>query len=301
MQMNKFFMAFLVIAAIWVISFGISKIIETENNLENKIVILPIKGIIVSDDEITGIFGEENTVSSDVLERLDSIEKDGSIKSVVLEINSPGGTVVASKEIAERIKKLNKPVVAWIREYGASGAYWIASSSDYIVADELSVTGSIGVIGSYLEFSRLFEKYGVGYERMVAGDYKDAGTQYKKLAKNERELLQKKLDLIHKRFKDDVSVNRNISSEKMDDIANGIFYLGYEAYDLGLVDKLGNKEDAISKAKEIANIKEAKLVEVKEKKSFIELLSRIASKEFYYAGKGIGDALVQNGFGFSLT
>src|SRR3989344_911715 len=119
MQMNKFFMAFLVIAAIWVISFGISKIIETENNLENKIVILPIKGIIVSDDEITGIFGEENTVSSDVLERLDSIEKDGSIKSVVLEINSPGGTVVASKEIAERIKKLNKPVVAWIREYGA--------------------------------------------------------------------------------------------------------------------------------------------------------------------------------------
>ena len=301
MQMNKFFMAFLVIAAIWVISFGISKIIETENNLENKIVILPIKGIIVSDDEITGIFGEENTVSSDVLERLDSIEKDGSIKSVVLEINSPGGTVVASKEIAERIKKLNKPVVAWIREYGASGAYWIASSSDYIVADELSVTGSIGVIGSYLEFSRLFEKYGVGYERMVAGDYKDAGTQYKKLAKNERELLQKKLDLIHKRFKDDVSVNRNISSEKMDDIANGIFYLGYEAYDLGLVDKLGNKEDAISKAKEIANIKEAKLVEVKEKKSFIELLSRIASKEFYYAGKGIGDALVQNGFGMSLT
>ena len=301
MQMNKFFMAFLVIAAIWVISFGISKIIETENNLENKIVILPIKGIIVSDDEITGIFGEENTVSSDVLERLDSIEKDGSIKSVVLEINSPGGTVVASKEIAERIKKLNKPVVAWIREYGASGAYWIASSSDYIVADELSVTGSIGVIGSYLEFSRLFEKYGVGYERMVAGDYKDTGTQYKKLAKNERELLQKKLDLIHKRFKDDVSVNRNISSEKMDDIANGIFYLGYEAYDLGLVDKLGNKEDAISKAKEIANIKEAKLVEIKEKKSFIELLSKIASKEFYYAGKGIGDALVQNGFGFSLT
>lgn len=301
MQINKFLMAFLVIAAIWIASFGVSKIIENENNLGNTIMILPIKGVIVSDGGSTGLFGEESTVSSDVLEKLDSIEGDDSVKAVILEINSPGGTVVASKEIAEKIKKLNKPVVAWIREYGASGAYWIASSSDYIVADELSVTGSIGVIGSYLEFSRLFDKYGVDYERLVAGDYKDAGTQYKKLTKNERDMLQKKLNLIHKKFKEDVSRNRNISSEKIDDIANGIFYLGYEAYELGLVDKLGNKEDAISKAKELANIKEVKIIEVKEKRSFIELLSRITSKEFYYAGRGLGDALAKNDFGISLT
>ena len=296
MQLNKLSTVLLVIVIIWLVSFGISKILESSSVSENKILVVPIRGIIVPDGSYSFLISEESTSSSSLLERLSSAEKDPSIKAIILEINSPGGTVVASKEVADKVKTLNKPVISWIREYGTSGAYWIASSSDYIIADELSATGSIGVIGSYLEFSRLFEKYGIGYERLTAGDYKDAGTPYRKLTRDEQDLLQKKLDIIHARFKQDIASSRNISSEKINTISSGIFYLGSEAYNLGLIDKLGSKEDAIIKAKELAKIKEAKLIEQKEKKSIIDVISKLLSNSFYYVGKGIGSVLVQDSF-----
>ena len=296
MQLNKLSTVLLVIVIIWLVSFGISKILESSSVSENKILVVPIRGIIVPDGSYSFIISEESTSSSSLLEKLSSAEKDPSIKAIILEINSPGGTVVASKEVADKVKTLNKPVISWIREYGTSGAYWIASSSDYIIADELSATGSIGVIGSYLEFSRLFEKYGIGYERLTAGDYKDAGTPYRKLTRDEQDLLQKKLDIIHARFKQDIASSRNISSEKINTISSGIFYLGSEAYNLGLIDKLGSKEDAIIKAKELAKIKEAKLIAQKEKKSIIDVISKLLSNSFYYVGKGIGSVLVQDSF-----
>lgn len=296
MQMNKGLFVVIVLAIIWIISFSITNIIGANYSSENKIVIVPINGVIVPMQGDYSLFGEEKTVSSDFVKRLDGLEGDNSVKAIIFEINSPGGTVVASKEISDRVKKLKKPNIALIREYGASGAYWIASASDYIIADELSVTGSIGVIGSYLEFSDLFKKYGIGYERLVAGDYKDAGSNYRKLTKNEKNLLQKKLDIIHNRFKQDVAMNRNISADAIDGIANGIFYIGSEAYDLGLVDQLGSKDDAISKAKEMAGIKDAKIIESKEKKSIVDVLSKLSNTAFYYAGKGIGSTFVKNGF-----
>ena len=299
MQVNKFIIIAVVVLVIWVVSFGLSKALENVGNFENQIAIVPITGVIVSDGEDLGLFGEALTVSTKIVDTLDSLEKENIIKAIVFEINSPGGTAVASKEIADKTSKLKKPVIALIREVGASGAYWVASSSDYIIADELSITGSIGVRGSYLEFSELFRKYGISYERLVAGDYKDAGSSYRKLTKAEKDMLQKKLDIIHQKFKDDVARNRNISSENMDKIANGMFYVGSEAYDLRLVDKLGNKEDAINKAKELAGIKEAKTIEIKERKSLLDALSRLMSNGFYYVGKGIGSSFTQNDFGIS--
>ena len=108
-----------------------------------------------------------------------------------MEINSPGGSAVASDEIATAVKNAKKPVISLIREVGASGGYWVASASDYIIANRMSITGSIGVISSYLEFSGLMEKYGVGYERLVAGENKDLLTPYKKLEADQKALVQK--------------------------------------------------------------------------------------------------------------
>src|SRR3989338_331857 len=293
--MNKITVILTALIATWLVRFGTVKILEKSNSIENKIIIIPIKGVIVPDETDMFLFGEETTSSDNLIKKLDNAEKDQRIKAIIFEIDSPGGTVVASKEIANRVNKLKKPSVSWIRESGASGAYWVASASDYIVADELSVTGSIGVTSSYLEFSKLFEKYGVGYERLVSGDYKDVGTPYKKLSKNEKELLQKKLDLIHQMFIEDVASNRNITVEKLDKFANGIFYLGREAYDIGLVDKLGNKDDAVNKAKELAKIKEAKIIEATEKKSVIDILSKLLNNAFFYAGRGIGSSMAYGG------
>lgn len=294
MHRNKFAIALFVIIVIWLLSLGISKIMDISAKNESKIVILPIKGVILQESSDAFLISEESTSSTSTIKKLEAIEKDSSIKAVILEIDSPGGAVVASKEIAYKVKRMNKPVVSWIRESGASGAYWIASASDYIIADELSITGSIGVIGSYLEFSKLFDKYGIGYERLVSGDYKDTGSPYRKLTAEEQKIMQKKIDIIYEKFKQDVAYNRNISKEKINSIANGMFYIGSEAYGLGLVDSLGSKEEAINKAKELANIKEAKIVEVKEKKTIMDILSRISSKSFYYMGKGIGSIVAQD-------
>ena len=249
-----------VLVVLFAISFLIGKFFTNVETIQrDEILIIPIHGIISNTRQTTLLSSSE--VSSDkIISSIKKAKESKNIKAVIFEINSPGGTVVASKEIADAVKKLDKPKVALIRDVGASGAYWIASSADKIVADELSITGSIGVISSYLEFSDLLDKYGITYERLVSGKYKDIGSPYKNLTDARR-------------------------------IETGEFLLGIEAKELGLIDYLGNKETAIKVAKELSDIKEAKLVEFKEKKSIFDVLNRISASSFYYLGQGIGSQL----------
>ncbi|MEW6062774.1 MAG: signal peptide peptidase SppA [Nanoarchaeota archaeon] len=243
----------------------------------------------------SGSYFEDNSMDSNTLTGfIKSADKNDKVKGIIIEINSPGGSVVASKEVADAVKAVKKPKVALIREVGASGAYWVASAADVIVADPMSITGSIGVLGSYLEFSRLFEEYGITYQSITAGKYKDAGSPYKNLTYDERALLQKKLDLIYDFFVTDLAKNRNINKEKMLKLADGSVYLGIEAKENGLVDYLGNKETAIEITKKMANITEAELIEYKKSRNIIDILmSRISAGSFYYLGKGIGSELIK--------
>ena len=121
------------------------------NSLEGNVAMIPIEGVIVGTDS-SGMFFDDSVSSQDTIELIEKADRNPNIRAIILQINSPGGSAVASEEIANAVKKVNKTTVAWIRESGASGAYWIASSSDYIVANRVSITGSIGVIASYLEF-----------------------------------------------------------------------------------------------------------------------------------------------------
>lgn len=276
---------------IWILGFITSKIISNNNVIQDEIVVIPINGIISTSDS-SFPFESSNADVDSILKALKKAKDDNSIKAVVLEINSPGGTVIASRELANAVKNLGKPNVAVIREVGASGAYWIASSSNKIIADELSITGSIGVISSYLQFSGLMEKYGITYERLTAGEYKDLGTPYKELTRDERNLLQVKLDKIQEIFINEVKKNRNITDAKR--ISTGEFFLGIEAKELGLIDKFGNRETAIEEAKKLANLKSPKIVEFKEKRSLFDLLGKLSASNFYYMGKGIGVELVKS-------
>lgn len=286
--MKKWRFIITVLILLWLISFGASKLSENFKTIaDNQIAIIPVSGVI-GPTPITVPF---TTSSANIELILKSIEKakEDKIKAVIFEINSPGGTVVASREIANAIKNLEKPTIALIREIGTSGAYWVASSADFIIADELSITGSLGVVASYLEFSDLLQKYGIDYERLVSGEYKDLGSPFKDLSSKERKLLQEKLDKIHDYFIKEVKENRNLSDTM--EIESGIFYLGVEAKELGLVDELGNKELAVEKAKELANISKARLVEFKEKKGLLDLIGRVSAYSFYYMGKGIGSKI----------
>ncbi|MCD6575821.1 MAG: signal peptide peptidase SppA [Nanoarchaeota archaeon] len=203
------------------------------------------------------------------------------IKALLVEINSPGGSVVATKEIASALKNVNKTKVCWLREIAASGAYWIASACDYIVADNFTITGSIGVSGSYLEFSGLFEKYGVNYVRLVSGKEKDIGTPYRQPTQDELNKIQSILDEIHAAFVKEIAENRNLSVEYISKIADGSIFTGEEAKKLGLVDVIGGKEDAISIIKEKANLTEVEIVEPKEEVNFLDVVSGLLSKEIF--------------------
>jgi len=280
MEKSKFLKFIIVILVFFLFSYFVAK---NFNNIDftDKIVFIPINGVIVSENS-AGVFNENNINSNEIINYLNRANEDNTIKAIILEINSPGGTVIASKEVADKVKELNKPVVAWIREVGASGAYWVASASDAIVADPLSITGSIGVIGSYLEFEGLMEKYGVKYERLVTGKYKDTGSAYKSLTEEERKILQGKLDLIHKAFSDDVSKNRKID---LSEYSNGEFFLGVEAKEIGLIDYLGV-------SKELANIEKAKIVTFKQKKGFLSSLDKYLSKYSYIFGLGISNGFL---------
>lgn len=204
---------------------------------QGNVALINIQGEIVSFSDLLS----SGVTSDDIINSLKEAESNPNVEAVILSINSPGGMVVASKEVAEYILSMNKTVVAWIRELGASGAYLIAAASDYIVCDELSITGSIGVSSSYLAYTGLLDKYGVDYVRLVTGEYKDMGTEYRNLTDSERVLL---MDLIGESFDyflNFVSRERNISLYNLSFVSDGRILSGTQAYNLGLVDELGGR------------------------------------------------------------
>jgi protease-4 len=205
-----------------------------------KIAVISIKGEISPYSSILS----EATTTSEISELIQKAEDDPSIKAVVFEIDSPGGSVVASREMALAVKRMEKPTVCWLGDLAASGAYWVASSCDRIVADPLTLTGSIGVTASYLEFSKLFEKYGVGYERIVSGENKDIGTPFRNLTEEERTKMQYLVEETFNYFIKSVAENRNLTQDQIEKISKGDIFLGKDAIELGLVDELGTFEDA---------------------------------------------------------
>ncbi|MEK6856879.1 MAG: signal peptide peptidase SppA [Nanoarchaeota archaeon] len=294
--MKKIKIIFTTIILLWVAAYFISLGFENERDIiSDGIAIVPIKGTILSEDS-NDILSGNGMGSNTIINNLRRAENNEGIKAVVLEINSPGGTVVASREVANYVKSLSekKPVVAWIREVGASGAYWIASSSDVIIADEMSITGSVGVLSSYLEFSGLLEKYGIEYERLVAGDLKDVGSPFRELNENEKRLMNAKLKKIQDLFINEVASNRKLNNEQIEEIRHGFFYLGIEAKELGLVDEFGGRDEAIAKAKELAGIDDGKVVEYKSEKNLLEIIEGFTNKAFFNLGRGIGLSLVGN-------
>ncbi len=284
---KKTFKSFLVIVGIFMIAGLILFAVKSAGSEEAgigkpAIALIPMYGEIMPGGAI------DPTVYTNLIKEADEAY---STRAIILEINSPGGTVVASKEIADAVKNTKKPTVAWIREVGASGAYWIASAADKIVADEASITGSIGVTGSYLQFSELFEDYGITYERLVSGTYKDTGSPFKNLSELERSYLQAKIDRINIFFIDAIAENRNMDASTVNALANGQIFLGIEAKEAGLVDVLGGKEEARKTAEELAGLKSSKLVRHAPSLSILDLMGAKISSFAYWIGQGIGASL----------
>lgn len=235
------------------------------------------------------------TYPDDVRDLIAQANGNPQIKAILIEINSPGGSPVASEEIAHAIRNASKPTVALIRDEGTSGAYWAASAADVVVASPISITGSIGVLGSQLEFSGFMQKYGIGYEQLTAGKYKDIGTPFRNMTPEERTLVLQRLNLMQDYFVAQVAQNRNMSINRTRALATGIFYTGSQAKDLGLVDYLGGEDVAIAQIKKLTGLSSVSLVPYAKKKSLWDALASAMSQQSFALGQGIGSTLTSSG------
>ena len=239
------------------------------------VALISVKGEIVPEPDMFVAVASSDAIVADIENAVLNPE----VEALLIEINSPGGTVVSTREIASALKAVEKPTVCWMRDVAASGAYWIASTCDFIVADEFTITGSIGVSGSYLEFSDLFEKYGIGYVKLVSGEHKDTGTPFREPTAEELAGIQSVIDEMHGAFISEVAENRNLSIEHVTQIADGSIFTGKHAQQLGLIDLLGGKQDAINVIKQMTNLTEIQIFENQEQFTMMDLMSQFMSKQ----------------------
>ena len=192
-----------------------------------------------------------------VLDLLVSLRRDTSIKAIILRIDSPGGAVAPFQEIHREVLKTRrtKKVVASLGTVAASGGYYVAAAADRIVASPGTATGSIGVIMPLTNLKELMDKLGVGLTTIKAGRFKDAGVPTRSLTKEEREVFQELVDNVHRQFIRDVAQGRGLDESKVSKAADGRIMTGEQALGLGLVDQLGNFQDAIALAGSLAGLK----------------------------------------------
>lgn len=197
------------------------------------------------------------TNSADIIRQLKKYSKDSSVPAIVLDIDSPGGGVAPSQEIYEEMKKAKengKKIVASMGSVGASGGYYVACAADTIIANPGTLTGSIGVVFEFPVAEELFKKIGLRFEVVKSGEFKDVGTLNRRMTEAERKLLQSVIDDTYEQFVEVLVENRNLSEEEALKIADGSIFTGRQAKKLGLVDELGDLEDAIKIAGKMGGI-----------------------------------------------
>ena len=190
------------------------------------------------------------------LNEIESHRDNDKIKAVVLFINSPGGGVAASQALHRAVLdlRLEKPVIAYMASVAASGGYYVACATDSILAMEGTLTGSIGVIASFVRTEELYQKIGLDVTVIKSGKYKDVGSPFRKMTETEKAYIGDLLDQLYQQFLLAVSETRDIPIEEVEDLAEGRLYTGEQAVEVGLVDRLGSYEDAILLAARMGGI-----------------------------------------------
>jgi protease-4 len=196
--------------------------------------------------------------SKQVIENIKKFREDDAIKAIVIRVDSPGGGVGPSQEIFTELMRTRpvKTLVASMGSVAASGGYYVAAGAQAIVASPGTITGSIGVIMEHVNLTELVGKIGISPVVIKSGEFKDLGSVFRELTDAERQLLQQLVDELHLQFVSDAARARNMSTEAMAEIADGRVYTGQTALDLKLIDRMGNLEDAVALAAELAELDE---------------------------------------------
>lgn len=234
-----------VIGTIVGVIFAIGWLYETEQTIGDgtcNVAFLPLEGTILP---FYGLVDAPLVITPEFVDSfMNDAEEEEGIDAILVEINSPGGTPVASERIAERLHNSSVPVVVLIGDIAASGGYMVAAAADHIVASPMSDVGSIGVNMSYVEESKKHEEDGVTYVQLTSAEFKDAGSPDRAITDAERELFQKDLDILHKEFVNLVAEYRGLEVSTVERLANGASMPGVRALEEKLVDTLGGWPEA---------------------------------------------------------
>jgi len=264
---------------------GISTLIflgtrESDFNIGEKVGVVEISGII--------------TDGKDAIRNIRKYREDDSIKAIVLRIDSPGGIVGPAQEIFREVRKTigEKKIIASMGAIAASGGYYIAAGADGIMANPGTITGSIGVIIGYTNFEEILQKIGLYPVVVKSGEYKDMGSPVRKMTEREKKLLQNFVNSTHRQFVAAVAEGRKMDPDKVKAIADGRIITGEDAKSLGLVDRLGNIEDAIEWAGRMGGIKgkisavysrkaDVSLIDYFIESSIKKIINRVVNPELY--------------------
>ena len=240
-----------------------------------KIAVYYAFGEIVDSESGNAMRGEQSIVANKVCKDLEKIKDDDDIKAVVLRVNSPGGSAYASEQIWRAVTQLKakKPVVVSMGGYAASGGYYISCAASYIYSEPTTITGSIGIFGMFPDFSNLLtEKLGVRFDEVKTNRHSAFGTMARPFNDEEMALLNQYIGRGYELFRKRVADGRKLPVSKVEEIAQGRVWLGNDALPIKLVDGIGSLDDAVSKAAQLAKLKEYQAVSYPEETSWLESL-----------------------------
>lgn len=239
---------------------------------------IKVRGVI-SEEDNSGPFSLPSGASY-ISKRIREAAKNTRVKAIVLDINSPGGTVASVQDIYSEIlqaKEQGKKVVALFRDVAASGAFYIAMAADQIVAEPGTITGSVGVIMQAGNVTKLFDKIGIEVNPITSGKYKDIGSAYREMSPAERAILQDMVnDTYHQFFRAVQTGRPSVKPEVLNEYTDGRVFTGQRAFELGFIDKLGGEETARLLAGELAGIKDPKII-LQKNEGLRELFSSFGS------------------------
>lgn len=239
------------------------EIVKNGNTLK-KIAILDVDGVIEDTGENGSLFQNSGYNHQDFMKMLDYVKDDDSIKGIIIRINSPGGGVVESSEIHNKIlqieNKAHKPVYVSMASEAASGGYYISTAANKIYALPDTLTGSLGVIMEGMNYGDLAKKYGVDFVTIKSGPYKDIMSPTRKMTDSEKQILQSMINNSYEGFVNVISRGRHIPQDQVRKMADGRVYDGRQALNLHLIDGFGYLEDVISLMKKNEKLSGAEVV-----------------------------------------
>ncbi|MDL4843197.1 signal peptide peptidase SppA [Aquibacillus rhizosphaerae] len=254
---------------------GINEKVIEKGSATNKIAVLHLNGVI-QDTTANTLLNTSSYNHERFLDMLDEAGEDRNVKGIILSVNTPGGGVVESDEIHDKIlevkEEYDKPVYVSMGNTAASGGYYIAAPADKIIAHNATLTGSIGVIMESINFAELADEHGIDFNTIKSGEYKDIMSSSREMTDDEREILQTMIDDMYDDFVQVIVDGRNMSEDRVRELGDGRIYTGSQAQEVDLVDELGSLSDTIAMMKEEQEIDNAQVVEYEQGLGFNQFL-----------------------------